>query len=77
MPTIYVRCSLGIYHRFGNNLSKMCPFADFNRPKLDIFTNFQQKHCIGEHISLVVMELQKNADHIRQMDLGICHQIWK
>ena len=26
----------------------MCTFADFNRPKLHISTNFQQKHCIGE-----------------------------
>ena len=77
MPTIYVRWIWGFCLKLRNNLSKMCPFANFNRPKLDIFTNFQQKHCIGEHISLVEMELQKNADHIRQMDLGDLPQIWK
>ena len=56
---------------------KMCPFADFNRPKLDLCTDLQQKRCIGEHISLVVMELLNNADHIRQMDFGDLPQIWK
>ena len=77
MPTIYVRWSLGIYHRFGNNLSKMCPFVDFNPPKLDICTNLQQKHCIVEQIFLMVMELLSNAYHIHQMDLGDLPQIWK
>ena len=46
----------------------MCPFPDFNRPKLDICTNLQKKHCIGEQIFLLVMELLNNAHHIRQMD---------
>ena len=74
MPAIYARWSLGICLRFGNNLSKMCPFADFNRPKLDVCTNLQKKHCIGEQIFLVLMELLHNAHHIRVMDLGICHR---
>ena len=77
MPTIYIRWIWEICHRFGNNLSKMCTFADFNRPKLDIFTNFQQKHCIVEQIFLMVMELLSNANHIHQMDLGELPQIWK
>ena len=77
MPTIYARWSLGICLRFGNNLSKRCPFADFNRPKLDLCTNSQQKHCIGEHIFLVVMELRNNAHHIREMDFGDLPPIWK
>ena len=53
MPTIYARWILRNFLGFGNNLSKMCPFADFNRPKLDLCTNLQQKHCIGEQIFLV------------------------
>ena len=54
-----------------------CPFADFNRPKLDLCTNSQQKHCIGEQIFLVVMELRNNAHHIREMDFGDLPPIWK
>ena len=77
MPIIYVRWTLGICLRFGHNLSKMCPFTDFNRPKLDICNNLQQKHCIGEQIFLVVMELVSNAHHIREMDFGDLPQIWK
>ena len=64
MPAIYARWNLGIYHRFGNNLFKRFPFADFNRTKLDLCTNSQKKHCIGEQIFLVVMELLYNAHHI-------------
>ena len=77
MPAIYALWSLGICHIFGNNLFKMFPFADFNRPKLDVCTNLQKKHCIGEQIFLVVMELLHNAHHIREMDLGDLPQIWK
>ena len=55
----------------------MCPFADFNRPKLDICTNLQQKHCIVEQIFVMVMELLSNAHHIHKMDLGDLPQIWK
>ena len=77
MPTIYVRWILGICLRFGKNLSKMCRFADFNRPKLDIFNNLQQKHCIGEQIFLVEMELLNNAHHISEMEFGDLPQIWK
>ena len=55
----------------------MCPFADFNRPKLDICTNLQKKHCIGEQIFLAGMELLSNAHHIRLMDFGELPQIWK
>ena len=77
MPTIYTGWIWENCHRFGNNLSKMCTFADFNRSKLDIFTNFQQKHYIGEHIFLVVMELLNNAHHIPQMEFGDIPKIWK
>ena len=77
MPTIYARWILGICPRFGNNLSKMCPFADFNQPKLDLFTNLQQNHCIAEQIFLVVMGLLHNAHHILEMDFGDLPQIWK
>ena len=67
----------GICLRFGNNLSKRCPFADFNRQKLDICTNLQQKHCVEEQIFLVILELLNNDHHIREMDLGDLPQIWK
>ena len=77
MPTIYARWSLGIGHRFGNNLSKMCTFADINRQKLDICTNLQNKHCIGEQIFWMVVELRHDAHHIREMDLGDLPEIWK
>ena len=77
MPTTYTISILRICLRFGNNLSKMRPFVDFNRPKLDLCTNLQQKHCIGEQIFLVVMELLNNAHHIREMDFGDLPQIWK
>ena len=77
MPTIYARWILGICPQFGNNLSKLCPFADFNRPKLDLCTNSQQNPCIGEQIFLVVMELLNNAHHIREMDFRDLPQIWK
>ena len=77
IPTISVRLILGICHKFGNNLSKMCAFAEFNRSKLDICTSLQKKHCIGEQIFLVVMEFPTNAHHIREMDLRDLPQIWK
>ena len=77
MPTIYARWIWEICHRFGNNLSKMCPLADFNRPKLDGCTDLQKKHCIGEQIILVVMEFLQNAYHIREMDFVDLPQIWK
>ena len=77
MPAIYTRRIWEICHRFGNNLSKMCTFADFNRPKLDIFTNLQQKHCIAEQIFLVVMKLLNNSHHISEMEFGDLPQIWK
>ena len=51
--------------RFGNNLSKMFPFVDFNRPKLDNCTNLQKMHNSGEQIFLVGMELLCNNHHIR------------
>ena len=77
MPTIYARWILGICPRFGNNLSKLCPFADFNRPKLELCINLQQNPCIGEQIFLVVMELLNNAHHICEMDFGDLPPIWK
>ena len=55
----------------------MCSFVDFNRPKLDICTNLQKKHCIEEQIFLQVMELQSNARNIRQMDFSDLPMIWK
>ena len=77
MPTIYFRWILGSCLRFVNNLSKMCPFPYFNRSKLDICTNLQKKHCIGEQIFLLVMELLNNAHHILLIDFGDLPKIWK
>ena len=77
IPTISVRWILWICQKFGNNLSKTCSFAEFNRSNLDICTSLQKKHCIGEHIFLVVMELLNNAHHLREMDLKDSPQIWK
>ena len=77
MSTIYARWILGIRIRFGNNLSKMCSFAEFNRSKLDICTNLQKKHCIGEQIFLVVMELLNSAHHIREMNLRDMTESWE
>ena len=65
MPTIGARWIWEICLRFANNLSKMCPYDDFNMPKLDVSTNLQRKHCIGEETFLVVVELRHNAHHIR------------
>ena len=55
----------------------MCSFVDFNRPKFDICANLQKKHCRGEQIFLLGMELLNNTHHIRLMDFGDLHQIWK
>ena len=77
MPTIYARWILGICLRFGNKLSEMCSFAEFYRSKLDVCTNLQKKHCIGEQIFLLVMELLNYARHIREMDFRDLPQIWK
>ena len=77
MPTIFARSILGICLRLGNNLSKMSSFAEFNRSKLDICTNLQKKHCIGEQILLMVLEILNIAHHIRQMDFRDLPQIWK
>ena len=46
----------------------MCSFVEFNRSKWDICTNLQKKHCTGEQILLMVLELQNRVHHIRQMD---------
>ena len=70
IPIISVRWILGICHRFVNNLSKMCSFVEFNRSKLDICTNLQKKHYIGEQIILMVLELLNSAHHIRQVDFS-------
>ena len=43
MPTIYARWNLGICPRFVNNLSKRCPFGDFKRLKLNLWTNLQRQ----------------------------------
>ena len=77
MPTTYARWILGICLRFGNNLSRMCSFAEFNRSKLDIYTNLQKRHCNGEQNLLVEMELLNNARHIRKMDVRDVPMIWK
>ena len=77
ISTISVRWILGICHRFGNNLSKMCSFVELNQSKLDICTNLQTKHCIGEKILLMVLELLNIAHHIRQTDFSDLTQIWK
>ena len=55
----------------------MCSFAEFNRSKLEICTNLQKKHCIGEQILMVVLEPLNSAYHIREMDLRDLPQIWK
>ena len=55
----------------------MCSFAEFNRPKLDNCTNLQKKHCSGEQIFFVGMELLSNTHRIRQMDFGDLPQIRK
>ena len=55
----------------------MCQFPDFNRPKLDICTNLQKKHCIREQIFLLVMELLDNAHHMRNVDFRDLPHIWK
>ena len=77
MPSIYARWILGICLRFGNKLSEMCSFAEFNRSKLDICTNLQKKHCIGEQIFLARMALLSNVRHMREMDFGELPQICK
>ena len=77
MPTIYARWILVICLRFGSDLSKICPFAEFNRSKLDICTNLQKEHCIGEVTFLVVLELLGNAHHIRKVDFRDLPQMWK
>ena len=77
MLTLFARWILGICLRFGNNVSKMSPFADFNRTKLDNCTNLQKKHCTRRQIFLVGMELLNNAHHIREMDFADFPQIWK
>ena len=51
-------------------------FDDFKRPNLNICTNLQQKHCVGEQIFSVILELINNAHHIRKMDLRDLPQIW-
>ena len=56
--------------RFGNNLFKGCPFADFNRPKFDLCANLQKKHSSGEQNILVIMELLNNAHNISELDYG-------
>ena len=77
MPTIYARWILEVCLTFGNNLSKMCSFAEFNRPKFDNCTNLQKKHCSGEQIFLMKMELRYYAHHIRLMYFGDLPQIRK
>ena len=77
MLTIYGRWILGIGLRFGKNLAKMCSFAEFNRPKLDICTNLQKKHCVGEQVFLAGMALLSNARQMREMDFGELPQICK
>ena len=77
MPTIYARWILGICIRLGDNLSKMCSFAEFNRSKLDICTNLQKKHFIGEQILFGVLELLYSAHHIREMDFRDMPEIWE
>ena len=77
MPTAYARWILGICLTFGNNLSKMCSFDEYFLSKVDICTNLQKKHCSGEQIFFVGMELLNNTHHIRKMDFGDLPKIWK
>ena len=55
----------------------MCSFAEYNLSKVDICPNLQKKHCSGEQIFLVGMELLNNTHHMRQMDFGDLPQICK
>ena len=55
----------------------MCPFAEYNLSKVDNCTNLQKKHCSGEQIFLVGMELLNNTHHIRKMDFGELPKIRK
>ena len=77
VPTIYPRWILGICLGLGYNLSTMCSFDEFNRSKLDICTNLQKKHCIGEKLLFGVLELLNSAHHIRQMDFRDLPKICK
>ena len=77
MPTIYAKWIWEIGLRFGNNLSKMCSFADFKRPKWGICTHLQKKYCSGEQKVSMVIELLNNAHNIREMEFGDWPQIWK
>ena len=54
----------------------MCSFAEFNRLKLDICTNLQKKHCIGEQILILLLDLLNSTYHIREMDFRDLPQIW-
>ena len=58
MPTIYARWICEICLRFGNNLSKMCLFADFKRTKIGHLYQLTLKalHCRARYV-LVVVEL--------------------
>ena len=55
----------------------MCPFAEYNLSKVDNCTNLQKKHCSGEQIFLMGIEILNNTHHIRQMDFVDLHQICK
>ena len=55
----------------------MCSFAEYNLAKVGIRTNLQKIHRIGKQNFLVVMELLRNAHHIREMDVRYLPQIWK
>ena len=55
----------------------MCSFAEYNLSKVDICTNLQKKHCGGEQIFLVGMELLNNTHHTRKMDFEDLPQICK
>ena len=74
MPIIFARWILGICLRFGNNLSKMCSFAEFNRSKLDICTNLQKKNCIGEQIFIGEWSFYIIPTISLRWILGICHR---
>ena len=77
MHTIYARWMMRICLRFVSNLSKRCPFADFNRPKLDRSTNLQKKAQHWRANIFNGMELLNNALHIREMEFEEFSQIWK
>ena len=50
---------------------------NYNLSKVNICTNLQKKHCIGEQTFWLGMELINNTHHTRPRDFGDLPQVWK